>query len=368
VKITRSSKCSFKFATKAKHDLLQGVLTEYGKIVNQFIEHFWVAPKLPSKGELLKPIVDLPGDTTWLSARLRKVAAREALDMILAARKRWHDKAVKPTHKGKRMAVSSTIARLETAKEATEFDAWLILRSIGDKVNLDLPIQFHRHFNRLSARGKRLEAFVITDHDVQFAFEIETGIKRTTGINLGIDTGILALASLSDGRQLGLDTKPLVERIKRCQHGSKGQQRARRALKQRMNEVAKEVTSTSDLRLIVVEQLSNLNHKTKVKRRLTKTMRRSLGAWAYRYWLGRVESRCEDNRVVFRSVNPAYTSQRCQACGHTERGNRSGEVFRCQSCGHTGNADLNAARNILDRFLTGPYGADFKPKNLSVSA
>ena len=38
------------------------------------------------KSKLLKPIVDLPD--TWLSARLRKVAAREAIDMILSAKKR----------------------------------------------------------------------------------------------------------------------------------------------------------------------------------------------------------------------------------------------------------------------------------------
>jgi len=159
-----------------------------------------------------------------------------------------------------------------------------------------------------------------------------------------------------------------VERIKRCQHGSKGQQRARRALKQRMNEVAKEVTSTPNLRLVVVERLSDLNHKSKVRRRLNKSMRRSLGAWAYRYWLGRIESRCEDNRVVFRSVPAQYTSQRCPVCGHTERGNRSGEVFLCLKCGHGDNADVNAAKNILDRFLWGQYGAPFQPKKLVGSA
>ena len=37
--------------------------------------------------KLLKGIVNSP--TTWLTARLRKVAAREAIDMILAAKERW---------------------------------------------------------------------------------------------------------------------------------------------------------------------------------------------------------------------------------------------------------------------------------------
>jgi putative transposase len=46
-------------------------------------------------------------------------------------------------------------------------------------------------------------------------------------------------------------------------------------------------------------------------------------------------------------VDPAYTSQRCHACGHTEAANRRGKRFCCRKCGHTGDADINAAKNIL---------------------
>ena len=361
MKLTRSTRCTFKFATAVKHASLKEILNEYGTVVNFFINHFWALPETPGKGDLLKPIVDLP--ETWLSARLRKVAAREAISMIAAAKRRWKDKAVRPTHNGKSMYVSSTIADLRKAKDAVEFDCWLHLSCLGKKITLDLPIRLHQHYHKLASRGKRLNSYLIAEDSVTFAFEIDVGPKKTHGTNLGIDTGINTLAATSDGRLLGTDIKPMVERIKRCQHGSKGQKRARRALKQRMDEVARDVTSDPDLRLVVVERLSNLNHETRVKRRLTKNMRRSLGAWAYRYWLGRVQSRTEDNRVVFRSVFPAFTSQRCRKCGHTERGNRLGEVFLCRSCGHTDNADNNAGGNILDRFLIGPYGAGFKPQN-----
>jgi putative transposase len=48
------------------------------------------------------------------------------------------------------------------------------------------------------------------------------------------------------------------------------------------------------------------------------------------------------------AVHPAYTSQRCSRCGHTEAGNRpSQEKFACLACAHTENADVNAANNIL---------------------
>jgi putative transposase len=48
-------------------------------------------------------------------------------------------------------------------------------------------------------------------------------------------------------------------------------------------------------------------------------------------------------------VNPAYTSQRCSACGFVTEGNRESQsVFVCKAagCGHRAHADVNAAINI----------------------
>jgi putative transposase len=46
-------------------------------------------------------------------------------------------------------------------------------------------------------------------------------------------------------------------------------------------------------------------------------------------------------------VHPAYTSQRCSACGHVAAESRESQaLFRCVACGHVCNADVNAARNI----------------------
>jgi IS605 OrfB family transposase len=47
-------------------------------------------------------------------------------------------------------------------------------------------------------------------------------------------------------------------------------------------------------------------------------------------------------------VDPRYTSQRCSACGHVDRGNRPSQaMFRWLVCGHAEHADVNAAKNIL---------------------
>jgi putative transposase len=46
-------------------------------------------------------------------------------------------------------------------------------------------------------------------------------------------------------------------------------------------------------------------------------------------------------------VYPAFTSQRCSACGHVDPKSRESQArFVCTACGFTDNADVNAARNI----------------------
>lgn len=360
MKIVRSTKCSLRFATASKHAVLDRVLTEYGRVCTRFVDLFWSMAELPTKGELLKPIVD--SVPSWFSARLRKVAAREAIDMVKAARGRWGDKAVKPTHRGQRMCLSSTIAALQVADEATDFDAWLHLQSIGEKIVLDLPIRRHQHFNRLAVEGRRVESYIVTRDSVQFAFEVETGPKSEVAIAVGVDTGINALASLSTGEQLGTDVKAHIERIRRCKHGSKGQRRAVRALRQRVDEVARDVAGKADL--VVVENLKNITKGTK-RRGLGRKTRYSIGRWNVRYWLMRLQQRCERDRVTFRSVSPWRTSITCSECGHVDRGNRNGELFCCSKCGYQANADVQASRNILTRFLTGPYGAGCKAQALS---
>lgn len=49
-------------------------------------------------------------------------------------------------------------------------------------------------------------------------------------------------------------------------------------------------------------------------------------------------------------VNPAYTSQTCSSCRHVSKDNRKTQaVFACVECGFSENADLNAAKNILNK-------------------
>jgi putative transposase len=59
--------------------------------------------------------------------------------------------------------------------------------------------------------------------------------------------------------------------------------------------------------------------------------------------------RCLEQKAPGRieKINPAFTSQRCSACGHVASQNRKSQaVFACTACRYTASADVNAAKNI----------------------
>ena len=58
-------------------------------------------------------------------------------------------------------------------------------------------------------------------------------------------------------------------------------------------------------------------------------------------------------------VSPAFTSQRCSACGQVDRDSRESQaVFRCTACGFAGNADVNAAISIAAGHAVTARGGD----------
>jgi transposase len=220
--------------------------------------------------------------------------------------------------------LSTLCATLEIPEHESSFDAWLHLNSLGNKICLDIPIKFHKHYFELAEIGTRCTQFIITDKYIQIPFEIKVAEKLHPTGCVGIDTGINALASVSIGEQFGTEIKNKIERVKRCLHGSKGQQRARCSLRQYIDKTVNDIMSIEDLTLVVVEQLKGITKNTKQpKRRLSKNIRRSIGAWNVSYWLKRLEMACERNRVSIRTVTSFYTSQTCPVCGHCQKENRN---------------------------------------------
>lgn len=96
-------------------------------------------------------------------------------------------------------------------------------------------------------------------------------------------------------------------------------------------------------RAIALEDLTHINSRTTV----WKSQRSERLSWAFYQLRSFITYKAGLKGVPVVLVDPRHTSQRCNACGHTEKANRKNQAeFCCRSCGHTDHADLNGAKNI----------------------
>ena len=187
-----------------------------------------------------------------------------------------------------------------------------------------------------------------------------------TNAALGVDLGICRPAVTSDNRFHGKKHWREVEkrrfRIRRKLQAN-GSKSAKRHLKnlaghsQRFRRDCDHVLSRSILHgiaagtTVVIENLTNIRTRVKATRGEAK---RRLHSWSFAQLKGFLEYKAEALGCRVIGVDPRHTSQRCNVCGFTYRGNRKNQGdFCCRSCGHKANADLNAAKNIRDKHLVG---------------
>ncbi|MCW3818244.1 transposase [Micromonospora sp. DR5-3] len=77
-------------------------------------------------------------------------------------------------------------------------------------------------------------------------------------------------------------------------------------------------------------------------------LNRAILAKGWGGFLLKLEHAARYHGAKIEKVNPAYTSQTCNACKHVAAESRESQaVFRCVACGHQDHADVNAAKNIL---------------------
>ncbi|GAA4048418.1 RNA-guided endonuclease InsQ/TnpB family protein [Nonomuraea soli] len=208
---------------------------------------------------------------------------------------------------------------------------------------------------------------------VAFAAVPEAIPAPGTGEVVGVDRGVVVSAALSTGEMLnvpglreGEKTRMarLLRRLARARRGSRRRGKVKQAvarLRARETDRRKDwiEKSSTDLArrfdMIAVEDLDIANMSRSARgtpdapgRNVRQKAGLNRGILANGW--GRLVTRLEHKapgRVV--RVNPRYTSQTCNVCGHRAAGSRESQSrFACVACGHQAHADVNAACNVRD--------------------
>jgi IS605 OrfB family transposase len=201
---------------------------------------------------------------------------------------------------------------------------------------------------------------------IAFAAIPEPVVGPCDGSVVGIDRGVAVTLALSDGAvhqaPVPLPIRQAARALSRCKRGSNRRARAKARLARlharnadRRKDWAEKASTDIARRydLIRIEDLRVANMTRSARGTLAEPGRnvgqkaglnRSILNAGWSLFAARLGQKA-GGRVE--KVNPAYTSQRCSACGHVDAKSRQSQAaFACTACAYVGNADLNAAINI----------------------
>jgi putative transposase len=189
-----------------------------------------------------------------------------------------------------------------------------------------------------------------------------TGTPPNSGDRVvGVDRGLYNIVSLSDGFKYASNQIRKVKReglfIKK-QLQTKGTRSAKRKLKKLSgyekrfslninHNISKQLVSMP-YDIFVLEDLTGIR-KQKSKGKILNKWLSNWSFWQLEHLL-RYKAEAKGKQIV--EVDARYTSQKCSNCGEIEKKNRNGSHYVCDRCGYREHADVNAARNIRNNFIS----------------
>lgn len=199
---------------------------------------------------------------------------------------------------------------------------------------------------------------------IPVTYEISELQKSEVSNVVGIDRGIRFLVATYDskGKSVFYDGNAVKQkrahykalRKQLQQVGTPSSRKRIKAIGQRENRWMNDVNhyiskslvkNNTEGTLFVIEDLTGIRAATesvKVKDRYVSV------SWSYYDLEQKLSYKALKHHQLVEKVNPAYTSQTCPKCGHTEKTNRNKHkhIFCCKNCGYKSNDDRIAAMNL----------------------
>ncbi len=265
------------------------------------------------------------------------------------------------------MHLDGKVLEISKKKEngAKLFDYWIKFATLEKGKPIYIPLKANRHAEEVE--GEFLSyCQVVEDDSGNIEFRIVKELKKKEYIplteKLAIDLGLNPLIATNNGDLIGrrffdflkeMDEK-IVKRMAQVQRngGLPSQdkkyreyvRKLREFLKNEINRLINRLINLYKPAKIIVERLDFRSPD------LSKRMNRLIQTFGKRYVKEKLERLKQLYGIEIIEVNPAYSSQECSSCGYVDKRNRkSTQEFECKLCGNKINAQVNSAKNILER-------------------
>lgn len=359
------------YPTRAQESLLRQHCAHARFVWNLAVEqHLWWRPgrdSAPGYVEQCRQLTEARAEYKWLRAGSQTVQQQALRDFSQALRNHFSGTHGRPTW---RKAGRNEGFRIVAVKRT---DVQRVNRSIA---HVWIPKVGWVRFRMSRPVPECAKSFRVTldragRWHIAFAAIPSPKPAPGNGFVVGVDRGVKVSAALSTGELLTVGRLSperqrrllrLERRLARCQRGSNRRARVKRdiaRLRSQQADMRKDWCEKVTTRLAVSFDLIRIEALD--VRAMTRSARgtaaqpgrgvaqkaalnRGILDNCWGMFVTRLDQKAE-GRV--QKIHPAYTSQRCSACGKVDaKARQSQAVFACPSCGYAGNADVNAARNI----------------------
>jgi putative transposase len=346
------------------HGVLEGYIAN---LQNQFARIVWRST-LSREDKLI--LLALNNSKGWL-----RYDNREQREVQVKA---WHkhltkkifkhllDKNRRPRFEDIALHLDGKVAKLEPRREnkAKAFDYWLKLSTLDKGKPVFIPLEKNPYAESLE--GEFRNFYQILEEDGDIKVKVVKELKKRNYVPatdiIAIDLGLNPLIATNSGDLMGrrffdflkkMDEK-IAKRMTQVQRNGglpsrdnkyrEYVRRLREFLKNEINRLLNRLINLYKPMKIIVEKLDFRSPE------LSKRMNRLIQNFGKRYVREKLERMHQLYGIEIVEVNSAYSSQECSSCGYVDRENRkSTQEFECKCCGNKMNAQVNSAKNLLER-------------------
>ncbi len=304
---------------------------------------------------------------TMLSDRWQRCAWQQACGIVQS----WYsnERENRPVLQNICIQANTNVVVIEPSR-SPHFDFWLRISTLEAGHPVRIPITLYdRAKETLSQFPKLFRGVTLNRREGEWYATLvveRQGPKAKSSQSVGVDIGMAAIISTSEGQRYGQVSAELRRRVERASEKRRRKPKLNACLKRKnkpvvsLSEHRAEAFARNEIGRAPNQMLDNLPEGANVAlerlsvkdmRMKSRQMNRAMRASQLGYARDKLKFKLDERGIRYRSVQPAHSSQQCSQCGFTISMNRRSQaVFHYLWCGYEANADENAAQNIAECF------------------